>query len=287
MADKFLGAWLVTEYVFTPAGVYLGHIRQRRELRQLANGAIRVLQVCEPEARLAEHPMGRFAGEWIFDLTVAGRQRLYHGPAVIGSGRTWGEGIMLGEGLWPDFGYNFHSFSVLAAPERQLTGGKFFAANEMIANIVGVAVPEADGVSWPTLALSPASFTFAGQGEQVVTDAAGVSTRRALERQIVADGHIRDGDLLSLVWAAEVDRFVVTGVGPAGEQLQGLAKRYGPMREAILYGTPGEMIAQMEIVDEVSGRAITLRHWRQNHSSARVETVRWSLTASASGCCAR
>ena len=42
MNDKFLGAWLVSEYVYNPDGSFAGIVRQRRELLGLANGRIRV-----------------------------------------------------------------------------------------------------------------------------------------------------------------------------------------------------------------------------------------------------
>ncbi|MCP5100687.1 MAG: hypothetical protein GY943_34495, partial [Chloroflexi bacterium] len=126
MSDKFLGAWLVSEYVYNPNDRFAGIIQQRRELTQLANGRIRVVQHCTPDAALANHPMNRFAGEWVFELSVNGRYRHYHGPAVIGLGLSWGDGVMTGSGIWPTFGYNFHSFGVLPTPDRQLTGGKFF-----------------------------------------------------------------------------------------------------------------------------------------------------------------
>ena len=38
MSDKFLGAWLVSEYVYNPDGSFAGIVRQRRELLQMDNG---------------------------------------------------------------------------------------------------------------------------------------------------------------------------------------------------------------------------------------------------------
>lgn len=153
MSDKFLGRWLVSEYVFNPNGQYVGKIEQKRELHQRNDGRIRVVQNCKPEAALANHPMGKFAGEWEFDLSVDGRLRRYHGPAVIGTGLPWRDGVMTGSGIWPDFGYSFRSYGILINPQRQLTGGQFFLPGEMVANIIGVAVPEEVSSEYPQLDL--------------------------------------------------------------------------------------------------------------------------------------
>ncbi|MEJ5224789.1 MAG: hypothetical protein WHV44_10075, partial [Anaerolineales bacterium] len=147
---SFLGAWLVSEYVYNPDGSFAGINRQRRELHTLHDGRIRVTQTCDPAPELESHPLGRFRGEWVFDLETDGRARRYHGPDVIGAGLTWGNGVMTGRGLWPRLGFNFTSFAMLSHPQRQLTGGKFHTAGALAANIVGVAVSEeAAGGQYP------------------------------------------------------------------------------------------------------------------------------------------
>ncbi|WP_419918811.1 hypothetical protein [Candidatus Poriferisocius sp.] len=145
--DSFGGAWLVSEYVYDPDGTYRGSVAQRREVVQIAEGHLRVTQLCEPAAELAGHPMAGFAGEWVFELEVAGTQRRYLGPDVVGLGIEWQPGAMTGQGLWPRFGYEFESYSVLVAPDRQLTGGFFSRAGRSVADIVGVAVPESSGIA--------------------------------------------------------------------------------------------------------------------------------------------
>ena len=97
--------------------------------------------------------MAAFAGEWVFDLEVIGAERRYLGPDVVGTGTEWQPGAMTGQGVWPRFGYEFESYSVLVAPDRQLTGGFFSLAGRSVADIIGVAVPESSGLE-PRLDLS-------------------------------------------------------------------------------------------------------------------------------------
>ena len=100
--------------------------------------------------------MAAFAGEWVFDLEVAGDQRRYLGPDVVGVGTVWQPGALTGRGLWPRFGYEFESYCVLVAPDRQLTGGFFSLAGRSVADIVGVDVPEASNIE-PRLDLTAPS----------------------------------------------------------------------------------------------------------------------------------
>lgn len=151
--DLFGGDWLVTEYVFDPDGAFRGSVAQRRRVEPTPGGRLRVVQHCEPSPELDGHAMAAFAGEWAFDIEVDGAQRRYLGPDVIGTGTEWIPGTMTGRGAWPRFGYQFESYSVLAGPGRQLTGGFFSLAGRSVADIVGVAVPESAGTE-PHLDLS-------------------------------------------------------------------------------------------------------------------------------------
>ena len=152
-ADRFGGAWLVTEHVYDPDGTYRGHVAQRRRVEPAGDGKLRVVQHCEPSPDLEGHPMAAFAGDWIFELRVDGPRRRYLGPDVLGAATEWQPGTMTGRGIWPRFGYEFESYSVLVAPDRQLTGGFFSLAGRSVADIVGVAIPESSGVE-PRLDLS-------------------------------------------------------------------------------------------------------------------------------------
>ena len=153
--DRFSGDWLIVEYVYDPDGTYRGEVAQRRIVEPAGENRLLVTQQCQPSSELADHPMAAFAGEWVFDLEVAGNQRRYLGPDVVGFGTVWQPGALTGQGLWPRFGYEFESYSVLVAPDRQLTGGFFSLAGRSVADIVGVAVPEASGKK-PCLDLSTA-----------------------------------------------------------------------------------------------------------------------------------
>ena len=151
--DRFGGAWLVVEYVYDPDGTLRGEVAQRRVVEPADEGRLVVTQQCRPSTELADHPMAAFAGEWVFEMEVDGSQRRYLGPDVVGSSTEWQPGAMTGQGLWPRFGYEFESYSVLVAAHRQLTGGFFSLAGRSVADIVGVAVPEASGKK-PRLDLS-------------------------------------------------------------------------------------------------------------------------------------
>ena len=144
--DNFAGAWLVTEYVFNPDGSYQGTVKQRRHLEQLDETHIRVTQQCTPATTLTTHAMANFAGEWVFDLTLTGDERHYLGPDVVGHAKQWTPTTLTATGWWPNFGYEFESYSVLVSPSRQLTGGVFGVAGRLVADIIGVAEPESNGV---------------------------------------------------------------------------------------------------------------------------------------------
>ena len=152
-ADRFGGAWLVTEHVYDPDGTYRGSVAQHRRVEPADRGRIRVVQHCEPSPDLDGHPMAAFAGDWTFELQVDGPRRRYLGPDVMGAATEWQPGTMTGRGIWPRFGYEFESYSVLVASDRQLTGGFFSLAGRSVADIVGVAVPESSGIE-PRLDLS-------------------------------------------------------------------------------------------------------------------------------------
>lgn len=243
MTTTFLGDWLVSEAIYTPAGEYVGVVRQRRCLQPLAAQKIRVIQICEPvetavnlspQATQTAAIMNRRVGEFVFDLQLAGRARHYLGPDVIGGGFSWLEGVLTARGLWPRFGCNFTSFSILLNPERQVTGGKFFIANEEIATIVGTAVPEAQGYpelelttdGRPPTALNPADYRG--------------------HHYFIAP----DGELQEMVYIHDYGR-VVQEINAA----PGREKWYGPLREVEAVTGLGETLSLIEIYDS-SARAI-------------------------------
>ncbi|NUM45586.1 MAG: hypothetical protein HUU38_12850 [Anaerolineales bacterium] len=147
-APSFLGSWLVSEYIYNPDNTFAGINHQRRMLHQ-HDGLIRVTQICDPEPALDTHPMAAFRGEWVFDLRVDGLTRHYLGPDVVGAGQMIADGVMMGQGRWPRFGYDFTSFSILVTPAYQFTGGQFLDGERLVANIVGLAVPETEKPEYP------------------------------------------------------------------------------------------------------------------------------------------
>jgi hypothetical protein len=240
---SFLGDWLVSEYLYTPAGDYVGVVRQRRRLQTLDGGKIRVVQQCEAvetaatlaaRAQETADVMNRRVGEFVFELQLAGRARHYLGPDVIGGGFSWRDGALTARGLWPRFGCNFTSFSILLHPERQVTGGKFFVANQEIATIVGAAVPEEQG--YPEMGLT-------ADGRLPATP---VCTRYRGHRCLVAP----DGTLSE---QQEIDDCHPLAQETAGAP--GLEKWYGPLREVEAVTGPGETFSLIEIHDQ-SARAI-------------------------------
>ncbi len=267
MTTAFLGDWLVSEYVYTPAGEYVGVVRQRRRLQPLAADKIRVIQICEvmetavslsAKGEQVAAMMNQRVGEFVFDLQLAGRARHYLGPDVIGGGFSWRDGALTARGLWPRFGYNFTSFSILLRPERQVTGGKFFVANEEVATIVGTAVPQAQG--YPEMA-------------------GAAPTADGRPRTPFEHGHYRgyrygiapDGELLETVEIMIENRTQIntdehrSGKNPCSSvkirvpflsdmnAAPGREKWYGPLRELEAVTAPGETLSLLEIYDQASG----------------------------------
>jgi hypothetical protein len=230
--SSFLGDWLVSEYVYTPAGEYAGVIHQRRKL-QPQGDVIRVIQICEPvkavdgistKAQEVVEIMNKRVGEFVFDLKLVGKARHYLGEDVVGGGFSWRDGVLTARGLWTRFGYNFTSFSMLLNPRRQVTGGKFFVANEEIATIVGVAVPENEG--YPEMT----------DGE--------ISGKCQGERNTISP----DGELL--------ETKILESASPLAalrEQSLMRQKKYGALTELEAVTAPGETVSAIEISDHASG----------------------------------
>ncbi len=228
---SFVGDWLVSEYLYTPSGEFAGIIRQRRILEPQGD-VIRLIQHCEPvlvagnvsqQAQTTINIMNKRVGEFIFDLKVEGKARHYLGEDVIGGGFSWQDGVLTAKGLWPRFGYNFTSFSMLLNPNRQVTGGKFFTANEEIATIVGVATPENEG--YPEFMDGELFERYHG------------------ERWTISP----DGELLETT-SITTNEYTFTDK----EGMHGNEKQYGALREIEMVTTPGETISAIEVTDHAS-----------------------------------
>jgi len=234
---SFLGAWLVSEYVYAPSGEYVGQVRQRRIL-QPQGETIRVIQHCAPvepaetlsaETQKVIEIMNARIGEYVFELKMSGKARRYLGPDVLGGGFSWMEGVLTARGIWPRFGYNFTSFSILLTPRRQVTGGRFFIANQEAAVIVGAATPEDEG--FPTL--EPLALQDA-QGQMFILSP--------------------NGNLLKTLPIRAAD-LAFKEIPP----LTGRVQRYGALREIETVSAPGETLSWLEVSDAQNGMAAGLR----------------------------
>lgn len=240
---SFLGDWLVSEYVYTPAGEYAGVIHQRRRL-QPQGDVIRVIQISEPikaahsqseQAKEVVDVMNKRAGEFVFDLKVVGKARHYLGEDVVGGGFSWKDGVLTARGMWTRFGCNFTSFSILLNLRRQVTGGKFFVANEEIATIVGAAVPEEEG--FPVLEPIQPIGNYRG------------------ERHLISP----EGELLETIAITANDvTFNET------EGMRGCQKQYGALREIEAVTAPGETVSWLEVNDEATGMVAGLCKWTRD-----------------------
>lgn len=229
---SFIGNWLVSEYLYTPTGEYAGVIHQRRQLIP-NDDVIRVVQYCEPvkttnhiseQTQKVVDVMNKRVGEFIFDLKLVGKARHYLGEDVIGGGFSWRDGVLTAKGLWPRFGYNFTSFSILLNPTRQVTGGKFFVANQEVATIVGVAVPENQG--YPELVDAKISGDYKG------------------ERFLISP----QGELLETL---EITANETTFTEKDG--MRGNEKKYGALTETETVDAPSQTTSAIEVVDNASG----------------------------------
>jgi hypothetical protein len=271
MSDRFLGSWLVSEYVYNNDGAFVGIVRQRRELLQLENGRIRVIQHCTPQDSLKDHPMGKFVGEWVFELSVEGRARRYHGVDVIGTGLTWGEGAMTGKGLWPRFGHNFVSYAVTPNVNRQITGGKFFNATQLAANIAGLAVNESESSSYPEFvgAQWAGDVSSTWRGTLRTVNASGeVLAETELTRQYQGAGWAESGAGVTATLEKESDHFKVSGT------VNGIAKQFGWMLEIVGVSEPQTTIEMMEVLDNASGNLIGLRRWQTDEALTHMQVIK-------------
>ena len=276
--SAFGGAWLVSEYVYNSDGAFAGIVRQRRELRRRRDGDLDVVQYCVPGPELAGHPMGEFSGERVFLLRTEGRFRRYLGPDVIGSGLGWGAGALTGRGVWPRFGHNFTSFSVIPAPDRQITGGQFFNAGERIANIMGLAVPETDGADYPTFEgpTWPAEMASQWCGLRRRIDGSGA----LLDETFVA----RDYDGSSGYREPDFEVSLLAR-GPRieiGGTVMGIAKRSGWMIEGTGVAGP-DMLEFFDVFDPLGGHVISVRRWSRDEALRQVEIVMLKEARAAAG----
>jgi hypothetical protein len=213
--------------------------------------------------------MGEFSGERVFTLRVDGRARRYLGPDVIGTGLGWGEGALTGRGVWPRFGHNFTSYSVMPMPDRQITGGQFFNAGERIANIIGLAVPEIPGADYPAFAgpTWPSEIANRWRGLRRRLDGMGnVIDETIIDRVYEGSAGYREPDF-EITLVARGARIAIAG------SLNGIAKRAGWMTEGV--GVAGEdHVAFFDVLDPIGGNVISIRRWTRDEALRQIEIIR-------------
>lgn len=294
MSEAFIGAWRVCEHMFDPSGAFIGVVHQRRRLERLSSSRMRVIQDCEPLLEIQGHPMARFAGHHEFELVVEGDERRYLGPAVIGSARAYGPGAMIGAGLWPDFAHGFTSFSVVPEAHIQLTGGRFFTASSMVANIAGVAVPEGtkgtDEPDWPRLEgpTWPGDVASEWTGIRRSVDVpSGLRTEVEVIRRFDDDSWIERSSTSpyeevrlecphpSVEHAHRIEAVYRTPEGRI--RCRGMARRYGWLLDADVVGDPRHdasphiAISSTQMLDSRRGHFVAMTQWFRSGEPRRVD----------------
>ena len=267
-ADRFLGAWQVTESIYAATGVYCGRIDQLRHLYEEATpDRLRVSQICRPGPELAAHPLTDFAGSFDFTLQKNGRQRRYLGPDVEGSAWSWGEVFLRGEGVWPRFGYNFQSWSARISGERQLTGGIFYRGSAIAAVIVGVGTLTGSVQNQIVSAQSTlrADEPLSGSGDvfrlhfSPEREDQGHASRRRLSPLSWEEMDENRNQTIQVELSPRGEDFLMTRIGPEGNRHRGFAKTYGPVLYWDVYGEHGQSTQGIEVRDELSHQQFSIR----------------------------
>lgn len=243
----FIGNWRVTEYAYTPAGEFVGRIRQERALWPTQD-SLRIRQICAPveeasglsaEGRQVCAALNRRQGSYVFDIQTDGPARRYLGPAVLGSGRLWREGVLTARGLWPDLGYTFTSYSFMVHTQRQITGGRFGLAGRDWCTLVGVAAPGDQPYAELT---DPAPVTAPGQ--LVTLHADGTPMHETTLTYTALTAELAE-------WTSVSARYgnltVTTAVNAHGQTLTGLEVAEGACRVGWRQFTLAEQTAQIQV----------------------------------------
>jgi len=274
--DQFLGAWNIAEAVYDADGHLVGTVQQQRTLRlQKDTDLIFVDQHCTPCPKLRNHPLADFSGPFHFSLRKQGRYRHYLGPDVHGLGTTFGDGFISGHGVWPRFGYNFHSWSIALSDSTQLTGGSFYRGPSLAAVIIGVGSNLKD-----CKAITTHTTPFQFQS------ALGRSTTLALSSN--EESHI---DLTREV--LDAGRWVEFGIGredlfqlePRGadfilhknQHAVGMAKMVGPMLYWETHGHQGEVSCGIEVIAPGEQQWFSLRQHSLDGRLASHEGLRFTI----------
>jgi hypothetical protein len=197
---------------------------------------------------------------------------------------------MIGRGVWPHFGWSFTSWSVLVAPNRQLTGGRFHRGGSPMATIVGVAAPEkngkAGGVS-PRRSVTPSNDEAPALGEvkwpgQHAQAWRGRLTRVDSQGNVIAEEptwrryaspYQWYAPAFSAAFSAEGDAWALEGA-VAGRSLCGFSRRFGWMMESEAVVGDDTIVESMEVFDETEGHLVVLQRWYVDQTLQRAEVMR-------------
>jgi hypothetical protein len=160
----------------------------------------------------------------------------------------------------------------MVTPERQITGGKFYNAGELVANIVGVAVPETldSQDAFPTLSGATWAGNIAARwhGEQSSYDADGCKTDAFVTRRYQSDEW---QETLNIYGAESVTttrleslntRLLAMRTGKSNSV--GIAKRSGPLLDLHMHSADNHNISS-EILDSLGGYLVCIDQlWSQN-----------------------
>lgn len=256
--DRFAGRWQVVEYVYDGDGRFLGKVFQERHL-SLEAGGYTLRQLCRPEPQLQGHGMAAFAGEFVFRLAKNGKHRCYLGPDVLG-GATAFSRYMLGQGVWPRFGYNFRSWSFSLGADRQLTGGVFLRGGTPIARIFGLAT-SADsslhGAFDPEQRYVPGGCALKGE-TAILREQDEEPEILAMERTPGLDQAWHD------LWPGEEESLALKPCGKDwlmtrhGKEC-GTAASFGPMFVYELFGDDGARSTGIEVHDPWESRVLGIK----------------------------
>lgn len=280
-SDAFLGEWQVSERVYAPSGDFLGMVDQVRRLSCGSQpGEIVVHQECSPRPELNGRAMADFAGTFAFSVQKTGpHRRHYLGPDVHGSAAAVGGKFLVGEGMWPRFGYAFRSWSISLDAGRQLTGGQFYRGADVHAVIVGYGVAHtAGGMQSPPAAWPARKGAFIATGQRVSYDLGqGMERTQPLQRR--ADGDLSwsewdDMDEISYALEPRSHGYLVR----RNRRIAGTAMQYGPALMWEVFGDFGLRISGLDITSPDGTDHFSLRCLYRHGTQTRIDGIHFTIT---------
>jgi hypothetical protein len=290
-ATQFVGAWRATDYVYRPDDSFAGTMTQIRVLQKNDQGMTRVTQRTKPDDMLAQHPLANFAGEWAFELSIEGRARRYFGPDTIGTGLTWGDGVITGRGFWAKLGYSYDTTSILInpgnklAPQRQITHTQYRRGGELIATVLGVA--EQDEMSSPEELHEVSGYFPALTPPYVPTDIwhkwrGTLRTCAAFGAVLKEEPYVREyvqpPTESAWVWGETGGHEVTIAKTASGLQvsgyIRGIARQTGWSLQLEAHDPNGESLEHLEILDVATSNLVGIRRWLKDNMLVELQFFR-------------